>query len=554
MPNKYSSEKKTIGELLSTTSPPIVVPDWQRNYSWESTYVEAFWYDLASFSGQYPEENINEQEYFLGSVVLVNSGVSHLLLDGQQRLGTATILLSIIRDYLKEYSSDAATRAGSKYIADFDDATGMNSFKLTLNIYDRDFFRREIQEVVEAANVRPEASLGSHTLIRNARNYLAGKFEEKYKELSRGKRAFDWALRIRKVLTDHVSVVVVASTDEENASAVFETLNDRGIGLSAPDLLRNLLLRRANESERAEIIGGWQVVLEMEEDAKVDDFLRHYWLSYHGDVKTRSLYKEIRHHVITKNESSLFFTRSLKKSASLYRELVSGRDDDAELQRLLRSVGMLGARSLWPAILSGWEVGGLVEQKKKLAKALIALFVRHNVIGNLENSKLESVVFEVAKQLRSDQDFEGAIARLKTLAPSDNEFVEQFKNARISRQGTARYILREIEHCKRKTGEVSVETPDRVHLEHIYPQTPRPGFQWENHVSAVDRIGNLTLLSSRMNESIKNGPFSDKKPVYVQSDLLVTKDLAEFDDWTFEFVKSRQEKLSEHVLSIWSFS
>lgn len=554
MPNKYSSEKKTIGELLSTTSPPIVVPDWQRNYSWESSYVEAFWSDLVNFSDQYRGDNINEQEYFLGSIVLVNSGVSHLLLDGQQRLGTATILLSVIRDYLREYSSDAAIRAGSKYIADFDDATGANSFKLTLNIYDREFFRREVQEVAESASARPEASLGSHTLIRNARNYLAGKFEEKYEELSRGKGAFDWALRIRKVLTDHVSVVAVASTDEENASAVFETLNDRGIGLSAPDLLRNLLLRRANESERAEIISGWQVVLEMEEDAKVDDFLRHYWLSHHGDVKTRSLYKEIRHYVISKNESSVVFTRSLKKSASLYRDLVSGRDDDAELQRLLRSVAMLGARSLWPAILSGWEAGGLVDKRRNLAKALIALFVRHNVIGNLENSKLESVVFEVAKQLRSTQDFEGAIARLKTLAPSDDEFVEQFKNARISRQGTARYILREIEHCKRKTGEVSVEAPDRVHLEHIYPQTPRPGFQWENHVSAVDRIGNLTLLSSRMNESIKNGPFSDKKPIYVQSDLLVTKDLAAFDDWTVESIKSRQEKLSEHVLSVWSFS
>jgi hypothetical protein len=57
-----------------------------------------------------------------------------------------------------------------------------------------------------------------------------------------------------------------------------------------------------------------------------------------------------------------------------------------------------------------------------------------------------------------------------------------------------------------------------------------------------------------MNESIKNGPFSDKKSIYAQSDLLVTKDLAEFDDWTFESIKRRQEKLSEHVLSIWNFS
>ena len=68
MPNQYTSEKKTIGELLSIPSPDIVVPEWQRNYSWTTTEIEVFWEDLNSFSEQYPGNTIRGQEYFLGSM------------------------------------------------------------------------------------------------------------------------------------------------------------------------------------------------------------------------------------------------------------------------------------------------------------------------------------------------------------------------------------------------------------------------------------------------------------------------------------------------------
>jgi hypothetical protein len=71
------------------------------------------------------------------------------------------------------------------------------------------------------------------------------KFQEKYDEIDRPDLAHRWALRIQKVLTEHMSVVTVVSDDEDHAASVFATLNDRGIGLSMPDLLRNLLLRRA---------------------------------------------------------------------------------------------------------------------------------------------------------------------------------------------------------------------------------------------------------------------------------------------------------------------
>ena len=551
MPEEYGAKKKTLGELLSLTSPPICVPEWQRDFSWETSQVDTFWRDLNRFADQYPGEAINEREYFIGSVVLVDTGLSHLLLDGQQRLATATILLSVVRDHIKPFREDAAARTQHKFIAEFDDTTGATSFKLTLNVFDRDFFRREIQEGTEGGGVEPDTY--SHKLIRKAREYFTQRFDEAYVKLGGGQPAFQWALRMQKVLTSHVSVVAITSDDEVNASTVFETLNDRGIGLSTPDLLRNLLLRRAPDTDRDEIIDCWRDVLEVEGEASVEDFLRHYWLSIHGDVKTRGLYRTIKDEVEVSNTDSLKFSRDLQEAANLYSELLAGRDADLELARLLKGVKLLGAKSLMPAILSAYAVGN-ADQKRKFLRSLTSLYVRHNVIGNLENSRLETIVFEAAKTLRADQDFGAATAKLQELAPDDPQFVNQFKIAQIAWMPSARYVLREIEHQLGATQELSVETPDRVHVEHIYPQKPEAGGRWANHAAAVNRLGNLTLLAQRLNSSIKNKPFAEKRPKYLESQLLMTKQLAGYEHWTFAAIEERQERLAGLAPQIWTFT
>jgi len=184
MPNLYNPAKRTIGELLSLTNPPIVVPDWQRNYSWTSSEAETFWEDLVGFDNTYPGQNIDDQEYFLGSVVIVDNNASHLLLDGQQRLATAGILLSVIRDFLARFSQNAAIRIGTRYLSDFDDSSNRRVFKLTLNYYDRDFFRREILEDKTADYVAPDPQILSHRLIREVKEVFERHFNAKYEALN----------------------------------------------------------------------------------------------------------------------------------------------------------------------------------------------------------------------------------------------------------------------------------------------------------------------------------------------------------------------------------
>jgi uncharacterized protein with ParB-like and HNH nuclease domain len=544
----------TIGNLLSTTNPPIRVPDWQRNYSWTTSEVEVFWKDLVSFDQRYPNNNIDGQEYFLGSVVLVDNNAWHLLLDGQQRLATSAILLSVIRDFLARYNQDAATRTSNKFLVDFDDALQTRVEKLTLNRYDRDFFRREILEMRGGQYVAPQTTIESHTLIRRARTYFEAGFEEKFLALNNPLAFHNWALRIQRVLTQHISVVAVVSQDEDNAALVFETLNDRGIGLSTPDLLRNLVMRRAQNAQEDEIASLWGEILESESDVKLKTFLRHYWISHQGDIKTQSLYREIKDFIVGNNEDSLTFSRRLRDSSVIYRDIRGAQNEDPEIASLLGILGELGASVMYPLTLSAFESIESNEDRQRLLSAMVVTYVRYNVISRLENSLLENVVFALARTLRWQPDARVAIQTLRNFAPNDNAFVAAFQTAVVADRSVARYILREIEGSRRTTEELEVALPPRVHVEHVYPQTPRPGEKWAEHSSVINRVGNLTLLSRRLNTTIKNAPFLEKKPSYAQSEIYITRDLTQFDDWSPARIAERQTALTRDVATIWRFT
>ncbi|MGB8524197.1 MAG: DUF262 domain-containing protein, partial [Candidatus Acidiferrales bacterium] len=162
----FQPEKRTVGLILSSTSPPIRVPDYQRDYSWEDEQVSEFWEDLVAFGGAPPPTGLTGKEYFLGAAVLVNNGTYHLLLDGQQRLATATILLAAMRDKMRPYNKNAADQIQSNYITFEDHITGGRVFKIELNLFDRKFFRDYIQADQRVPSIT--ATKKSHQLIQKA--------------------------------------------------------------------------------------------------------------------------------------------------------------------------------------------------------------------------------------------------------------------------------------------------------------------------------------------------------------------------------------------------
>lgn len=553
---KYSPERMTVGQILSMTSPPVIVPDWQRNYSWTNTEIETFWQDLQRFNDQYPGDTIDGQEYFLGAVVIVDTNQSHLLLDGQQRIATAAILISVIRDFLSKYNADAATRVSTRYLTDYDDALEDYTFKITLNRYDRDFFKRLVLEIKNASWIPPEATYESHNLIKKSFGFFTKKMEEKYSEIDDMASSHHWALRILKVLTNHLSVVAVISTDEDNASSVFETLNDRGIGLSTTDLLRNLILRRTVEAHLEETMDLWGEVLEIESDVKLQDFFRHFWISREGDVKARSLYREVKENIISNDVDSLIFSRELRNSANVYQEILGANfSNDEVLCKLLSDIGDLGAKVLFPPTLSLLESKSDMEVIKRYLKCFISSYVRHSLICKRENSLFENVMYSIAKSIHDGAyTDEQLLNDIKEFSPDDDTFVSTFATASINRIASARYVLTELELSLRTTEELDIAAPRRVHVEHIYPKTPLSGGRLEQHASIINRLGNLTLLSARLNTAIKNGTYTDKQPCYLQSEILITRNIANnYSEWNQETINSRQSAMADLCSDIWNF-
>ena len=339
-----------------------------------------------------------------------------------------------------------------------------------------------------------------------------------------------------------------------NASNVFETLNDRGISLSTPDLLRNLILRRApNDAQRDEIIEAWRTIIEIEEDVNIDDFLRHYWISRNGDIKSRKLYHEMKGVIEAKDIGSLDLSLHLQRTSLIYRQIISSKDADPEVQDYLVAIKMLGAKALLPAVLSAYLVDKPAERKVFLG-LLVSLYVRYAAVSNLELSRLEDVVYDVAKNLSDSGDFAAAAAAVDEIRPTNEAFQKRFGTFQVTRRETQRYLLQKIEnHLRRqaaKTGELQVSGPDRVHVEHIYPQ--RPEVRLPDHQDLVNRFGNLTLLDSKLNQSIQNGPFEAKKPSYAQSDLLLTQGLLQYGGWNRDTIDDRQQRLAESATIIWN--
>jgi uncharacterized protein with ParB-like and HNH nuclease domain len=550
MAKLYVADEETIASLLGQATPPLRVPPWQRSYSWDTKEVSAFWEDVISFSELHPGKHLERTEYFLGSVVLVEKQTHYEVLDGQQRLATATILLAVLRDVVRDENSEAADQIDGNFISQNDIKSQATRFALQLNNYDKEFFRDTIQK---RKTKLPEARLASHKKIAKAYNFLHKEVQERFDKVGAGSDGYDEIIRLYEVLTDYISVVAVKSKDPDNAAAVFETLNDRGIGLSTPDLLRNYLLMRAkSNSDRTQIVALWEDVLGLSgENVSVEEFIRHYWVSHNGDVKSRALYRVIKSEITQSKLNSVNFSQKLADSASEYAALVNCEAKIKALETALEGVQALNASVLLPPLLSCREVCNEKDQAK-LATALVSAYVRHTLIGGLAGTRLESVAFEIAKQLRKDKNVKGAIARLKEFTPSDGEFRANFEVAEVSRSKSTRYLLTAIEHHSRGTGELRVEDERMTHVEHIYPQTPNKAQRWVKHEVLVNRLGNQTLLAAALNTSIKNAVFSKKVPAYKKSDIKMTKALAKEKKWDESAVDERQKRLAKSAPKIWT--
>jgi uncharacterized protein with ParB-like and HNH nuclease domain len=548
MPTIYEPAKKTLGDLLGNPSRKTAVPDYQRDYSWSEGHIDYFWQDILEFMQAHNETTLKSAEYFIGSMVRIENEAGYELLDGQQRLATAVILLSSIRDHLKPLNRQASQRTADKWIVDLDDLTDNRKYSLTLSRYDRDYFRRRIQD--ENA-LPPSANSESQRLIDSARKKFDREIQSHLQECDDAAKKTSWLLMLRSALVEHVTTVTVTCVSEDDAAAIFETLNDRGLGLSTVDLLRNLLLRQAGEQERDEILSIWGEILAESLTVDVQDFLRHYWTSRHGDIKSQRLYRVIREHLKGPNtESSLDFMRDLGDAHKSYIRLLRPDFYDRDTNEALYDIADLKAKMLYPLLLSSLRINEASIQP--VLTAAVVFYVRNVIVARQGGAFAENVLFSAAKELYDTGDVSKILQQLYAKSVSQGSFEEAAISLSNLETAQSRYLLRTIEIARRGNDETDVARQPRIHVEHIYPQNPK-GAKWPNHNIYINKLGNLTILSRRINTSIKNSLFAQKKGELARSELHLTQEVSTHAQWTHKEIDERQQKLAAEIIKIWAW-
>ena len=555
--NAFNSRSKTINDLLGSSQPSrLVVPPFQRGYSWKQEHVKVFWEDIT--------DQKRKKKYFLGPIVILDKEDGTIeLLDGQQRLATATILFSVLRDIARELKFQDASDFAAYIQRDF--IIGDEGLRcLELGQTDDSYFRETIQEGKPTAR---KPTIRSQRYISEARRYLSQAIATVLSSQDQF-QALQYLRELRNTLRNDLVMACIDVGSDEDAFQIFETLNDRGLRLSVPDLLLNYLMRGApGEGERKQIRKIWDDMLTAMGRRDISRFMRHLWVSKYGDLKSEGLFPALKSHITAKSISSLVFVQACANECRNYVALLDSDEEQLKgatpyVRSLLKGID---AQSALPLLLSAFVECDITEFTK-ITQWLLVFITRWSILVRQDASTLESLLFDLARNVRGLPDEHGNShkvtasdikAILKKNAPT-KEQIESSVERLVLPNESADYVIRKMSDA------LGTKTKERVtgresNLEHIYPQNPEEdGWGGEANQALMEpytwHIGNLTMLGERLNAKGKNLEFEDKVKKYEASELVMANDIArDYKGWDRSTIEDRAKKLAPLLIKIWNF-
>ncbi|MCP4547156.1 MAG: DUF262 domain-containing protein [bacterium] len=530
------------------------VPLYQRSYAWEEQNVLDLIDDLRNAFTK------NEKEYFLGAVVISETEeVISEVVDGQQRLATTTILIAAIRNYFQDHGeSDRAADIERDFLLSRDRRSQELRARLTLSSADHDFFlRRILQRETEKIPIRP-----SHERLLAAAKIAERRVASIAKSVS---TPTDHLLRWLDYLEENARIIWVQVPGHANAFVVFETLNDRGLGLSAADLLKNYLFSLAGDRlDEAQDL--WTRMLgsleALADEETVVDYIRHYWSSTSKPSRKRELYFTIKT-ATTSKQAAIALGAELQAHAHLYAALLNPNHTHwvgvgGTAKEHVATLQLLRMEQNRPLLLAGLRHFSVPEVRKTL-RLIVSWSARFLVVGGLGGGTMERHYSDRANEVRSGEitTAEELARAMAGVVPTDAQFRSSFSTVRVSQTWLARYYLRALE--KTALGEKEPElipnpNEEQVNLEHVLPQSPEgnwPDVEPEVARAYYKRLGNLALQRKGDNSLSGNAPFDDKKPYIQKSRYKLTQSIANKDQWGPTQIDERQEELSELAVNTW---
>ena len=559
----FKTENNTFRKLIGNGL-TYRVPRFQRDYSWAVEEWEDLWMDLSAALEE------DKTAHYMGYLVLQSTDDKTFdVIDGQQRLTTISIIvLAVLKNLqrLVDAGSDAdANRRRMEQIRQthvgyLDPVTLVARPKLTLNRNNNSYYETYI---VPLAHLPQRGFRASEHLLRKAFEWFDKRVSEYLKAGvgDEGKRL----AQLVEDISDRLFFTVITVTDELNAYKVFETLNARGVRLSATDLLKNYLFsildgKTEADHELRSLEERWETIVSRLQSEKFPDFLRVYWNSRHAFARQAELFKVIRSHV-SDREAVFQLLRGMEEDVDTYLSLSSPEvsewsQDDKQLAGILKTFRV---RQPFPLLLAAKRLFDAADFTG-LLRATMVISLRYNVIGALSVGEQERTYNAVARRIAQGdlvslgptlQAMRGIYIDDKTFRAAFAEKIIRTRDSRNNR--VARFILCELE--RHLSGRDYSFTRDAFNIEHVLPQNAPDGwggFSNDEMDALVYRLGNMTLLKSADNRDAGTSEYTDKRATYRQSEFDITRKIAEeSDDWTPERIGSRQRWMAEQATSLW---
>jgi alkylated DNA nucleotide flippase Atl1 len=552
-----AARETTLQELLGGAK-QYQVPLYQRTYSWGKDQLDKLWEDILQLTED--RVNIPDLTHFMGSLVLAQSpmngpaGVQDwLVIDGQQRLTTLSLLLCALRDHRAQHDAGERERINELYLVNKwhkDRHT-----KLQPTQADRAAYLACVDGTAQAGGADPVGAA-----YRSFKARLAALDDQSQIE------------RLEDALMSGLAIVAVAAGQGDNAYRIFESLNNTGLKLTQADLLRNYLFMRLPSRGETVYQSLW---LPLQESLTPEQLETLFWLDLvqrDPRVKQTEIHAEQQKRLdrLTSETEIESEIARFNRLGSLFQKILEpAKEPDYEVRRRLERLQAWGSTTSYPVLLYLLELRDQgTASSEEIARAMLYLesfFVRRLIIGRATanlNRILSTLVTEIDKSKPVDQAIRTSLSMGRKYYATDDEVARTIASIPFYLNGRAnqrKLVLQWLEesYCNREP-----VLPDRLTIEHVLPQTLTP--YWRSaladglnpgetvdqvHESLVHTLGNLTLTG--YNSKLSNSSFDEKRELLAASGLSMNQEIARQSRWGRSEIFDRAMILARHIADIW---
>ncbi len=545
-------------KLLDVIKGPkqFVIPIYQRTYSWQIAQCNKLLNDILRISKDpsVPGHFIGSVVYFQESIHTVSDVPKLLVIDGQQRLTTISLLIAALAEFVRDNKVDIDTnftKLQNYYLLNAEEDSELR-YKLLLTRRDKETLINIIQGITPSGDYS----------IRVAENF---KFFKEKINLENAAEIYNGIMRL-------FIVDVALEKDKDNPQLIFESLNSTGLDLSQADLIRNYILMGQEIKLQTELYEKYWFPMEQsygnEYTASFDWFMRDYL-----SVKTGAIPRIDRVHDEFKNYAQNNKTPSnitevvqdIHKFSGYYVNMVLHKEPDVDLQKKFRNISRLKVDVSYPFFLpvyNDYATGIITKDEFSEIISLVENYVFRRAICGIPTNSLNKTFATLYKYIQKTNYLEGVKVAFQLMDsykrfPTDSEFEKEIVAKDVYNFRNRNYLLSRLENFKRK----ELVNVDDYTIEHILPQNPDLSSEWQTMLGVkwkevqeqyLHSLGNLTLTG--YNSELSDRPFSQKKTIeggFNDSPIRLNEFLRKIDVWNEEQIQLRAKELADKAKQIW---